>query len=316
LKTIALTLGDPAGIGPEIVRKALRSGQLPRGFRYEVVLADRMPSVKPGHPSKAGARFAMDSLEAGVAGCLRGDYAALVTAPVNKAVLHSVGFRFPGQTEWLAHRTKTRRYAMMLAGGNLRVTLATRHVPIRRVSACLTRAEIELDIELTFEAMRKFGIRKPRIMVAGLNPHSGANAERDREEKRIIVPAVQRMRRKYGAGIVGPVSPDYVFWAVQQGEADAVVCMYHDQGLIPLKMLAFDRGVNVTLGLPIIRTSPDHGTAYNIAGKNKASASSMVEAIRLAARFARSQKDDWSPLIKSLGKFSDDFMSDRSQPRR
>ncbi|MDD2710197.1 MAG: 4-hydroxythreonine-4-phosphate dehydrogenase PdxA [Verrucomicrobiae bacterium] len=287
MKTIALTLGDTAGIGPEIVKKALRSRDLPWGFHYEILLADRAPRVRAGHPSLVSARFAMESLEAGVAGCLRGGYAALVTSPVNKASLHAAGFRFPGQTEWLAHATGARRYAMMLIGGNLRVTLVTRHVPIREISRLLTRKEIGGQIDLTWEGLKRFGICKPRIMVAGLNPHSGANAEAGREEKQIIQPAVAAARRRHGNGICGPVSPDHAFWAANQKQADAVVCMYHDQGLIPLKMLAFDRGVNLTLGLPIIRTSPDHGTAYDIAGRGKACPQSLIEAIKTAARLAR-----------------------------
>jgi len=286
LKTIAITLGDVAGIGPEIVRKALRSSRLSPHFRYHVLLEDQAPKVPRGKPFRAAARFAMDSLEAGVAGCLRGDYAALVTAPVNKAALHAAGFRFPGQTEWLAHRTGARHHAMMLIGGGLRVTLVTTHVPLRRVSRLLTRKGIIEKIALTAQALMNFGIRRPRILVAGLNPHSGSASEEDREESEIIVPAARNARRRLKIAIEGPFSPDHVFWLARHTGADAVVCMYHDQGLIPLKMLAFDRGVNFTLGLPIIRAAPDHGTAYDIAGKNRASPDSMIEAINLAVKLA------------------------------
>jgi len=289
MKTIAITLGDVAGIGPEVVRKALRSGKLDRRFRYHVLFQDEMPRVKRGRLSREAARFARRSLEAGVAGCLGGDFAALVTAPVSKAGLKLAGFPFPGQTEFLAHRTRTRRFAMMLTGGGLRVTLATIHVPVRKVSGLLSRVLILEKIELTHAMLKRLGIRKPRIAVAGLNPHGGVAEEQGGEERRIILPAVRAAVKKFGKSITGPHSPDHVFWLAKRGGTDAVVCMYHDQGLIPLKMLAFDSGVNVTLGLPIIRTSPDHGTAYDIAGKNRANPQSMIEAIRLAARLALSR---------------------------
>jgi len=287
MKTIAITLGDVAGIGPEVVRKALRSKRLNRGFHYEIVLEPYVPKVSLGKISKAAAKFAVASLEEGVAGCLRGDYAALVTGPVNKAGLHSIGFKFPGQTEWLAHQTQTRKFAMMLVGKGLRVVLATIHIPIKEVSASLTRSGILEKIQLTHEWLKKFGIRNPRIFVAALNPHGGVISEQGREEKIMIVPAVRAAKKIFGKTITGPYSPDHLFWLARQGETDAVICMYHDQGLIPLKMLAFDHGVNVTLGLPIIRTSPDHGTAYDIAEKNKASPESMIEAINLAARLCQ-----------------------------
>ena len=285
-RTIAITLGDPAGIGPEIVRKALRSRKLDRRFRYEVVLGDAVPRIAPGKPTKDGARFALATLEAGVAGCLAGRYAALVTGPVNKAALHAAGFRFPGQTEWLAWRTETKKFAMMLVGGRLRVTLATIHEPIRRVPSLLTRRGILDTILLTHEGLRRFGIKKPRIAVAALNPHGGSAGEEGVEERRVIAPAVRDARRLLGAGVTGPHTPDAIFRDAWLGKVDAVVCMYHDQGLVPLKMVAFEQGVNWTLGLPFIRTSPDHGTAYVIAGKNRADARSLIEAIRLAAKFA------------------------------
>jgi 4-hydroxythreonine-4-phosphate dehydrogenase len=285
-RTIAITLGDPAGIGPEIVRKALRSRKLDRRFRYEVVLRGEVPRVAPGKPSREGARFALRALEAGAAGCLDGRYAALVTGPVNKAALKAVGFRFPGQTEWLAARTGTRKFAMMLVGGPLRVTLATIHEPIRKVPALLTRRGVLDAILLTHRGLRRFGVKRPRIAVAALNPHGGAPGEEGAEERRAIAPAVRDARRLLGAGVTGPHTPDAVFREAWEGRVDAVVCMYHDQGLVPLKMVAFDRGVNLTLGLPIVRTSPDHGTAYALAGKGRADPGSLVEALRVAARLA------------------------------
>lgn len=289
MPTIAITLGDVAGIGPEVVRKALRSGKLNRRFNYEILLSNETPKVKPGEISRVAARFALRSLEKGVSGCLNGDYRALVTGPVNKASLHQVGFKYPGQTEWLAAKTKTRSFAMMLAGGGLRVVLCTIHMPVKKVSASLSTNLVIEKISLTHDWLRGYGIKKPRIFVAALNPHGGVPAEAGEEENRIITPAIRKAQRKFGNSVSGPFSPDYLFWAAKNGAADAVVCMYHDQGLIPLKMLAFDKGVNVTLGLPIIRTSPDHGTAYDIAGKNKASANSMIEAINLAAEIALKQ---------------------------
>ncbi len=287
-KTIAITLGDVAGIGPEVVRKALRSGKLDRRFRYEVLLARQAPKVTPGQISKAASLFALQSLETATAGCLGGEFAAMVTAPVNKDGLHRTGFPFPGQTEWLAHRTGANRFAMMLVGGGLRVILVTIHLPLRLVARRLTRPLILEAIALAWQELPRFGILRPRLAVAALNPHGGVPGEQDLEERRVIAPAVRTARRRFGAEITGPHSPDHVFWMASQGGCDAVICMYHDQGLIPLKMVAFDQGVNVTLGLPIIRTSPDHGTAYAIAGKNRANPRSMIEAINLAARLAGS----------------------------
>ncbi|MCC7517702.1 MAG: 4-hydroxythreonine-4-phosphate dehydrogenase PdxA [Verrucomicrobiae bacterium] len=285
-RTIAITLGDPAGIGPEVVRKALRSGRLDRRFRYEVVLAAAAPRVVLGRPSRKGAQFALRALEAGVAGCLEGRYAALVTGPVNKAALRAVGFRAPGQTEWLAARTGTKKFAMMLVGGPLRVTLATIHVPLRKAPSLLTRQGILDAILLTHAGLRRFGIRNPRIAVAALNPHGGAAGEEGLEERRIIAPAVHAARRQLGSRITGPHTPDAVFRDAWIGKVEAIVAMYHDQGLVPLKMVAFERGVNLTLGLPILRTSPDHGTAYALAGKHRADPRSMIEALRLAAKLA------------------------------
>ncbi len=289
MKTIAITLGDVAGIGPEVVRKALGSGKLDSRFRYHVLIPNEAPVLKPGKLSRLAAQFALRSLEAGVVGCLSGDFMALVTAPVSKAGLKLAGFPFPGQTEFLAHRTRTRRFAMMLMGGGLRVTLVTIHIPIRKISRLLTRRLISEKIELTHMMLKRLGMRQPRIAVAGLNPHGGVPGEQDEEERRMIVPAVRASVKRFGSNVTGPHSPDHVFWLAKQGKVDAVVCMYHDQGLIPLKMLAFDSGVNVTLGLPIVRTSPDHGTAYDIAGKNRANPKSMIEAINLAARLVLSR---------------------------
>jgi 4-hydroxythreonine-4-phosphate dehydrogenase len=287
LKTIAITLGDIGGIGPEVVRKALLSPRLSRQFQYEIIGSHSLPKIPLGKPSQKAARFALQSLETAVAGCLSGKYAALITGPVHKASLQESGFRFPGQTEWLAHRTKTEKFAMMLVGGPLRVSLVTTHVPIRKVSSLLQKSSIESTIELTYQWLVRGGVTRPQILISALNPHGGVPQEQGTEEKNIIIPAIRKSQNKWGPSITGPYSPDHIFRLAYEGKADAVVCMYHDQGLIPLKMIAFDQGVNVTLGIPFVRTSPDHGTAFDIAGKNKANPGSMIEAIRLACKWTR-----------------------------
>jgi 4-hydroxythreonine-4-phosphate dehydrogenase len=217
--------------------------------------------------------------------CLAGELAAMVTAPLSKGLLRDAGLAFPGQTELLADVTRTKRFAMMLAGGPLRVALATIHCPLREVADRLDARRIREVIELSHELCRRLGIRKPRIGVAGLNPHAGEGGLLGDEERRIIAPAVRRAVAK-GICATGPVPADTLFHKAYQGGFDAVVAMYHDQGLAPLKMIAFDSGVNLTLGLPIIRTSPDHGTAYDIAGRNLARPDSFIAAANLAARLA------------------------------
>ncbi|MDX2225644.1 MAG: 4-hydroxythreonine-4-phosphate dehydrogenase PdxA [Verrucomicrobiae bacterium] len=286
---IGITLGDVAGIGPEVIAKALQSGKLDGRFEYRVLFGNLAPAIAPGRVSRRAAHFALECLERGVALALQGSLAALVTGPVNKSGLKMTGFSFPGQTEFLAHLTRTKKFAMMLVGGKLRVSLVTTHVPLREVPSRLTQAGIADTILLTSHYCRQAGIQKPRIAVAGLNPHAG---EIGTEEKSLILPALQKARRRLRSlpsVLSGPHSPDTVFYQALQGAYDAVVCMYHDQGLIPLKMLSFDTGVNVTLGLPIIRTSPDHGTAYDIAGKNRANPESMIAALNLAAQLAGSK---------------------------
>lgn len=284
---IGITLGDVAGIGPEVVRKALASGKLPRGFDYEVILMSKAPRVRPGRISAAASRFALESLRAGVEGARSGRYRALVTGPVNKTGLARAGFRHAGQTEWLAARTGTRKFAMMLACDRLRVSLVSTHLSLARAVRAVSAKKIIEVACLTRDFLLRIGVRAPRIAVAGLNPHAGENGVIGREDQRIIAPAVRRMQKR-GWRAAGPLAPDTVFYRAAHGEFDAVVCMYHDQGLIPLKLLAFDSGVNVTLGLPFARTSPDHGTAYDIAGKNIARPRSMIEAIKLACVLAKS----------------------------
>ena len=286
---IGLTLGDAAGIGPEVGAAALASGQLDDGFEYRII-GPRVEGVIPGRPSAETARAAWQGLEEAARGALRGDYAAVVTAPVCKASLYDIGFRFPGQTEFFAERCGVSNFAMLLTGGSLTVALLTTHLPLSAAVRQIDRAEIVRVGKLLagFLALRT-GI-KPRIAVAGLNPHAGEGGSLGREEIDQIEPAISELsastdgQRAYYAG---PVSPDTVFYQAAAGRWDGVLCMYHDQGLIPLKLHAFDSGVNVTLGLPIIRTSPDHGTAFDLAGTGRASPGSMIAAVQLAAELAR-----------------------------
>ena len=284
---IGITPGDAAGIGPDIVRLALDSGKLDSDFSYLVL--GEVPKCVPGEPSDATAREALKSLEAAASLAASGEIAAVVTGPVSKHRLQSVGFEFPGQTEFFAARSHTENYAMLLTGGTLTVALVTAHVPLKDVPGALREAEIVRVGKLLaeFVALRKGG--EPRIAVAGLNPHAGESGALGREEIEIIKPAVKQLRLNQFSGAIfdGPFSPDTIFNRAVAGEFDAVLCMYHDQGLIPLKLHAFDEGVNVTLGLPYIRTSPDHGTAFEIAGKGIARPDSMIAAINLAAELVK-----------------------------
>jgi 4-hydroxythreonine-4-phosphate dehydrogenase len=272
-KCIGITLGDPKGIGPEVVLKALRSGQLDRQFDYEVI----------GNPRTKRRADAADWVVEGAKRCLAGELAALATAPITKELLHRAGYPFVGQTELLAHLSRTKRFAMMLAGGPLRVALVTTHAPLREVAKLITARKIIEVIELSHEICRRFGIKRPRIAVAGLNPHAGEGGLLGSEEQRIITPAV-RLAARRGIVVSGPHSADTLFYRAARGQFDAVVAMYHDQGLAPLKLIAFDNGVNLTLGLPFVRTSPDHGTAPDIAGKGIARPDGMIAAINMAAR--------------------------------
>jgi 4-hydroxythreonine-4-phosphate dehydrogenase len=211
----------------------------------------------------------------------------VVTGPVHKESLHAIGFPFPGQTEFFAARSGTDNFAMCLTGGPLTVVLATIHIPIHEVARCLSTDEIIRVGRLMSDYLRRRLGRAPRIAVAGLNPHAGENGRFGEEEKNIIAPAVRQLARE--GDFTGPHSPDTVFHRAASGEFDGVLCMYHDQGLIPLKLLAFDTGVNVTLGLPFPRTSPDHGTAFGLAGTGRASHRSMMAAIKLAAELLPSR---------------------------
>ncbi len=276
---LGLTLGDPAGIGPEIVRACLAHAQLPRRCEYRIIGTSE--GFAPGNPDLASARASWDGLKEAAKLLENKEIAGVVTGPVSKEGLHAAGFPFPGQTEFFAARSGTDNYAMCLIGGPLTVGLVTIHVPLRDVPRLLKKEEIVRTGKLLAGFVRRRMGREPRIAVAGLNPHAGESGLFGSEEKEIIAPAVEELAR--GGNFSGPHSPDTVFHRAAQREFDAVLCMYHDQGLIPLKLLAFDQGVNVTLGLPYPRTSPDHGTAFDIAGTGRANHSSMMAAIKLAA---------------------------------
>ncbi len=280
---LAITLGDPAGIGPEVVDAAL--DQLPKGVK--VTLIGR--ACQPGEPTLDGARASWDALEEAARLALAGEVDAVVTGPVSKHQLHLVGYPFPGQTEFFAARCHSASHAMCLTGGALTVALVTCHVPLLEVR--LSSSEIIRVACLLADHLRHRGVSEPRIAIAGFNPHCGEDGDLGREEIDIIAPAVVALERVPGATFAGPFPPDTVFHqAAIMHKWDGVVCMYHDQGLIPLKLHAFDTGVNITLGLPFIRTSPDHGTAFHMAGKHIASPHSMIAATKLAiSLYQRSQ---------------------------
>ena len=284
-KTIGITLGDAAGIGPEVIRGALESGSVDSDFTYRIL--GNADGVTPGKPCPETARDALATLEEAARLALTGEIAAVVTGPIHKARMQAVGFKFPGQTEFFANRWGTADFAMLLTGGALTVALVTAHVPLAEVPGLVTGQEIMRVGRLLADFLRLRTGRLPRIAVAGLNPHAGEDGVLGSEEGRVIAPAVAGLASGGIAEWTGPVSPDTVFNRAAVGEFDGVLCMYHDQGLIPLKLHAFDQGVNVTLGLPHIRTSPDHGTAFDIAGTGRARADSMIAAINLAAELVK-----------------------------
>jgi 4-hydroxythreonine-4-phosphate dehydrogenase len=286
LKRIGITLGDPAGIGPEIVRTALVSGRLPKSAEYLVIGTAADHSL--GKPTRESAQAAAASLEEAVSRAQKGELDAVVTGPIHKARMYEIGFEFPGQTEFFAARCGVKNFAMCLTGNRMTVALVTAHIPLAEVSRALKKEEIVRVGLLLHEFLVRRKIANPRIAVAGLNPHAGESGAIGREEIETIAPAVTELNRQ-SAGFSGPLSPDTLFHYVAQGEGDGVLCMYHDQGLIPLKLHAFFEGVNVTLGLPFPRTSPDHGTAFEIAGKGIARPDSMIGAIKLAVELAENK---------------------------
>jgi len=321
-KLLVITSGDPAGIGPEIILKLLQRRKLTRKFIPLVIgdwkvflkvartLKTDISSIKPhtcqsfdldekrtnfldldnvnlrnfkfGKVNAAYGRAAMEYLSCGTSLVKSNKSSALVTAPISKEAINKAGFKFAGHTEFLARATKSKKVTMMLAGGPLKVSLVTRHIPLKDVPGSLTRDKIIYTAKNTHYALRKiFKIKNPKIGIAALNPHAGEGGVLGKEERSIIRPAVELLRKKI-KGITGPHPADTLFYKAYKGELDAVVSMYHDEGLIPLKMIAFDKGVNITIGLPFMRTSPDHGTAFDIAGKGKADPSSMIEAVKVA----------------------------------
>jgi 4-hydroxy-L-threonine phosphate dehydrogenase PdxA len=316
---IGITLGDPAGIGPEIVRAALASENVPRDVDYRIV--GQYPNCSLGKPTSETARAAAAALEEAVDLARKGELDAVVTGPIHKARMYEIGFQFPGQTEFFAERCDVKNFAMLLTGGKITVALVTTHIPLGEVSRSLKKSEIvrvgrlladflccrslsrcdrrnltALSSQVS-ESLRdnQSMIVAPRIAVAGLNPHAGESGKIGREEIEIITPAIAELNsslvtRHSSPLFSGPHSPDTIFHRAAQGEFDAVLCMYHDQGLIPLKLHAFHEGVNVTLGLPFPRTSPDHGTAFEIAGKGTARPDSMIAAINLAVELAQKSK--------------------------
>jgi 4-hydroxythreonine-4-phosphate dehydrogenase len=281
---VALTVGDPAGIGPEIAHKAAADSRV-REACEPVLYGPANGSFAPGVLSAEAGRAAYDAICAAVRDAQAGVVQAVATAPVNKLAFAHAGLPWKGHTDLLGHLTGSPRVAMMFWSEPLRVVLGTIHLPLAQVPAALTRETVDGIIRLTARELPRFGFPNPRLALAGLNPHAGEDGLLGEEETRVLAPAV-RAAVEAGVSIAGPFPADTLFVRAVRGEFDAVIACYHDQGLIPVKLLAFGRAVNVTLGLPIVRTSVDHGTAFDIAGQNVADPSSMVEAVLLAAHLA------------------------------
>ena len=336
---VALSLGDPSGVGPEIILKSLAKPSIRRLASY-IIIGDakvlQKAAVSLGkhcklflkelqvisehpvtfkeklYPPRAGYVSLIDLNNVPISSFSFGKEKAtygkasvkyieraygfvktniadcIVTAPINKSAVQKAGFKFPGHTEYFASLSGTKKFVMMLVGGPLRISLVTRHIPISKVPKHLSFKNIVDTIEITLNALKKdFNIPGPKIGVCALNPHSGEGGIFGKEELKIITPAVRKFRK---ANVIGPISADALFYDAYRGRFDSVICLYHDQGLIPLKMIARDRGANVTLGLGFVRTSPDHGTAFDIAGKGKADSHSMEMAIKLAVFMAKNRK--------------------------
>ncbi|MBA4709921.1 4-hydroxythreonine-4-phosphate dehydrogenase PdxA [Aquitalea aquatica] len=322
---LAITAGEPAGIGPDLVlqlaghsdgaRRVIiadlsllqqRAAQLGlNSLRFQpylpgqaaapagVLEVQHVPlaaAVTPGQLDQANARYVLNTLDVAIAGCLSGEFAAMVTAPVHKGVINDAGVPFSGHTEYLAEHTGTPRVVMMLAGAGMRVALVTTHLPLRAVADAITTAELEAVIRILHaDLQQKFGLPSPRILVAGLNPHAGESGHMGREEIDIIEPVLQQLRAE-GMQLIGPLPADTLFNPDKLAQADAVLAMYHDQGLPVLKYASFGAGINITLGLPIIRTSVDHGTALDLAGSGRADPGSLFEAVKLAEQLAQNRQ--------------------------
>jgi len=280
---IGITQGDPRGVGAEIIKKALADSRLKSLADFVIYQENLSPSCTEIEAGHAVVRL----LSRAVEDALNGKIDALVTAPITKKSLEAAGYPWPGHTEFLAEKTGGHKVVMMMASPRLKVSLVTIHLPLREVPQKITEEKIMDTVQITYQSLQKFwGMKKPRLAVCGLNPHAGEEGLLGNEEIHLIGPALEKIR-KMGISVDGPCVPDAVFHQAHEGNYDAVICMYHDQGLIPFKMLHFRDGVNVTLGLPIIRTSPDHGTAFDIVGKNVADPSSMKAAIELAIEMAQ-----------------------------
>jgi 4-phospho-D-threonate 3-dehydrogenase / 4-phospho-D-erythronate 3-dehydrogenase len=292
LPRIAITVGDPAGIGPEIARKAAvdpRVREVCEPVIYGPIEAAALESFARGRVSAEAGRAAYDAIVRAVEDARAGRVEAIATGPVNKEAFAAAGLPWKGHTDLLAHLTGAPRVAMMFHSSRLRVVLATVHVPLADVPMLLTRERLVEAIVLTDASLPAFGCARPRIALAGLNPHAGEHGLMGREEEDVLAPAVADCRRR-GIDVAGPFPADTVFVRALGGAFDAVVACYHDQGLIPVKLVAFGEAVNVTLGLPIIRTSVDHGTAFDIAGEDRADPSSLIHAVRLAAELAERRR--------------------------
>lgn len=326
---IAVTTGEPAGIGPEL---ALMLAKRPRSVRLVLLgdadlLAERLHAladasagerpirlvgyapagtvdpgvtevlhvplvrpVEPGRPDPANARYVLSLLDRALSGCLSGEFDAMVTAPLHKAIINDDGIRFSGHTEYLAEKTATPRVVMMLVGGGMRVALATTHRPLAAVPAAITAELLTETITILHaDLVRRFGLPTPRILVAGLNPHAGEGGHMGREEIDVIAPALDKLRQR-GLHLVGPLPADTLFVPRTLAQGDCVLAMYHDQGLPVLKHASFGHGVNVTLGLPVIRTSVDHGTAFDLAGSGRADPGSLAAAVDLACTLAHTAR--------------------------
>jgi 4-hydroxythreonine-4-phosphate dehydrogenase len=284
---IAITAGDPAGIGPEIAAKAAADAGV-RAVCDPIVFGSDA-AANMGEVSAASGRAAYDTIVRAVDAAIKGDVDAIATAPVNKLAFAHAGLPWKGHTDLLAHLCGTSRVAMMFHAPELKVVLITVHVPLSEVPALITPELVVQTIDLTRAALPQFGVIKPRLAIAGLNPHAGEGGVLGVEDDRVLAPAVAAARAR-GIDVSGPFPADTVFVRASRGEFDCVIACYHDQGLIPVKLLAFGHAVNVTIGLPIIRTSVDHGTAFDIAGKGVADPGSMIEAVKLAAHMAMARE--------------------------
>jgi 4-hydroxythreonine-4-phosphate dehydrogenase len=282
---VAITVGDPAGIGPEVAAKAAADPRVIQVCEPIVYAPPARDSFAAGELSGAAGRAAYDSIVRAVADARAGAVDAIATAPVNKEAFRLGGLPWHGHTDLLAHLTGSSHVAMLFYSEALRVVLATVHIALAEVPRALTRESLQATIELTARELPRFGIARPRIAVAGLNPHAGEHGLFGQEEDAVIRPAIEACGAR-GIDVQGPFPGDTIFVRARRGDFDVVVACYHDQGLIPVKLVAFGQAVNVTLGLPIIRTSVDHGTAFDIAGKGVADPESMIAAVLLAAKLA------------------------------